>query len=606
MCETCQRLKLACVYPAPGTERKNKKRKALARRLKSDEVDEREPRAKSQRLSLESPRALLGDLVGLEPPELEGGHAQFTLAPRRAKQQSSSSSSSSSSSYDSPGRDADHHDHDNDHDHLDHKNEHEHIEQLEFDHTQDSRHTNSLEMRATDSLRITPVDEPDSTNDNTTTNNNDVLELSPRLDLWPGSTPTLNDTTSGSCMDEFLIPLMDAPLGFDILLPQPAAASPWHALKLDSDGQRLFEYFCTRQAPLMSVSPHNQWLEEFVPMAAQCDAVLYALVAWAGFHKSAGQDPQLAYSYLNKAMQQVVSNFAKAGVTTLATLLLICAAEICSGDVVHWNKHLSLAAKVINMNGGLASFVSTKSLQWLASNFAYHDLLAASTCARNTHFKPTEYEALMRRGSAGGSPDSLIGCCQSLFQLLAEVSDLAVEVHGVYANHSLDADARLESLRVVRLRAQLLERKIEQCTPNHLSILTLSQQDVERQLEMFECFQLAAKVHLYQSVLRMNSGSVSMQIAGRHLLRRVDSMLGSPVEGSIIFPLFLAGLCCCSDEERDRMRTRFAGYQERNLAQNISRTMNLLEEVWKRDDQGAKHVHWYSIIESRGWDICFA
>jgi transcriptional activator protein UGA3 len=257
------------------------------------------------------------------------------------------------------------------------------------------------------------------------------------------------------------------------------------------------------------------------------------------------------------------------------------------------------------MNGGLCSFVGTKSLQWLASNFAYHDLLAASTCARNTHFKPAEYETLMRRGATGGSPDSLIGCCQAIFQLLSEVSNLAVEVQALYASMGAD-DMAQAKLKGLRLKAQVLEGKIEQCTPNHLSILTLTPADMERQLELFECFQLAAKVHLYQSVLRMNASSMDMQITGGQLLRCVDSILGSGVEASIIFPLFLAGICCCTEDSRETMRERFGGYLDRNLAQNINRTLNLLEEVWRRDEFGTKHIHWYSIIETRGWDICFA
>jgi transcriptional activator protein UGA3 len=382
----------------------------------------------------------------------------------------------------------------------------------------------------------------------------------------------------------------------------PPSPTPFITLNLDDEGHRLFEYFCSRQAKIISVSPENSFLDVFVPMASESDAVLYGIVAWAGFHKDRGRHQEVGYRYLNKAMQAVVSNFNKGEMTTLAGLLLILAGEICNGDVVHWNKHLSLAAKIINMNGGLSNFVNTRALQWLATNFAYHDLLAASTCARrNTHFLPSEYDQIMRRALG---PDTLLGCCQPLFQILAEISDLAVESQQLYCDSSMLPS--VEMLKSVRSKAVALEQKIVACIPDHLGMITLSPQDLERQLTLFETFQLAAKIHLFQSVLRLNACSLDMQCLSRELLNSLDVVLGTDVEAGLVFPLFIAGISCYTPDSRQRMLERFDQFYERNLARNIRRTRQLLEEVWKRDEEGSKHVDWYGIIESRGWDLCFA
>lgn len=372
------------------------------------------------------------------------------------------------------------------------------------------------------------------------------------------------------------------------------------AVNLDEDGRLMYDYFVNKLAAIICVSPENSFLNVFVPMAWESEAVLCGLIAWASFHKDHGRQQDVGYKYLNRAMQNVLAKFNSGDPSILSALLLICAGEICNGDVVHWNKHLSLAAKIINMNGGLGSFTTSKSLQWLASNFAYHDLLAASTTAsRNTHFPPAEYEQIMRLSMG---PDTLLGCCQPLFQILAEISDLAVEAQKLYTSTM----ASVDQLRDLRNRAAAIEHKISLCVPDRLSLMTLSSLDLERQMTLFEAFQLTAKIHLLQSVLRLNASSVEMQCLGQELLTTLDVVLGTPVEGGLSFPMFIAGVACPKGPERAKILNRFTKFYERNLARNIKRSCELLEEVWDRDEGGTKHIHWYSIIESRGWDLCFA
>src|SRR5699024_6951342 len=121
-----------------------------------------------------------------------------------------------------------------------------------------------------------------------------------------------------------------------------------------------------------------------------------------------------------------------------------------------------------------------------------------------------------------------------------------------------------------------------------------------------EAFQLTARLHLRQSVLRQNSRSIEQQYLGRQLNDIIGKVLETPVEGGLVFPMFVAGLHCSTSESRDLHRVRFDRYYGRNLARNIKRARMLLEEVWTRDEWGSKHVDWYKIIQARGWDICFA
>lgn len=375
-----------------------------------------------------------------------------------------------------------------------------------------------------------------------------------------------------------------------------------YQIKLDSEGQRLFEYFVSKQAGIICVSPENSFLNVFVPMANESDSVLYAIVAWAGFHENAGRKQEIGFRYLNKAMQGVISDFNKYELTTLAGLLLIAAAEICNGDVLNWNKHLGLAAQVIKMNGGLQSFSSSKTLNWLGTNFSYHDLLASSIyTTRNTYFAPSEYKALM--DSASG-PDALLGCCHALFQLLAEISDLSVEMKKLYKFHG--SQVPLEDLREVQFKARNLQDKITMSVPDGKSLVNLTVEQTNLQLNLFEVFRTTAKLHLAQSVLRLTASSLEMQCCYQESLRLIDKVLGTSVEGGLIFPLFVTGVACCSPTARLSIVERFDAFYERNLARNIKRTVHLLEEVWKLDELGTRYVDWQALIEVRGWDLCFA
>lgn len=374
------------------------------------------------------------------------------------------------------------------------------------------------------------------------------------------------------------------------------------APRLDDDGRQMYDYFVNKLAGIICVSPENSFLSVFVPMAWESEAVLFGLVAWASFHKDHGKQQDVGYKYLNRSMQSVLAKFNSGDLSTLSAILLICASEICNGDVVHWSKHLSLAAKIINMNGGLSAFTTSKALQWLASNFAYHDLLAASTTAsRNTHFPPTDYEQVMRNSMG---PDTLLGCCQPLFQILAEISDLAVEAQKLYTAKNLMPTN--DQLRDIRNRAAAIDHKISLCVPDRIGLMSLSSLDLERQMTLFESFQLTARIHLLQSVLRLNASSIEMRCLGQELLASLDVVLGTPVEGGLAFPMFIAGIACPKGPERLHILERFQGFYDRNMARNIKRTKELLQEVWDRDEGGTKHIHWYSIIESRGWDLCFA
>lgn len=462
---------------------------------------------------------------------------------------------------------------------------------------------------------------------------------------------------------------------------------PWYYLHLDSFGVEMFAYYNNHLANMICVSSKiNSFINIFVPMAEQDRSVLYALVAYASFHHTMGRYEDVGLSYLNKAIQMVRRDLPKHQLTTLASILIIVTAEICKGDMVHWNRHLTAAADVIQMRGGIKNFTNDPTKRWLATNFVYHDLLAASKYKQKPHFEPKEYENILNMDEG---VHTLLGCCKPVFGLLAEISDLTVEAQEVYAAveagdtfssscNPASADSANDSANDVtdsskfsftpdslfskfqnnnspktgmsdakgnkkakdpssssddssfseylktkpvfsqrrisdRVRdlyhhVELLEAKIDSCKPDPNDILSLSKSkcDLEEQLTLFETFQLTAKIHLYQSICRRNAACLQLQVLTADLITSLDVILNTKVEGSLLFPLFIAAISSTTVKRRTEIVARFDLLYKRQLARNIVRALNLAEEVWKLDDNGEKYVNWYKVLEKNGWDICFA
>lgn len=115
---------------------------------------------------------------------------------------------------------------------------------------------------------------------------------------------------------------------------------------LSEKGILLFEYFRDKQSLLMSVSPLNYFRSVYLVFALRCKAVLYALLAWAGFH--AGLNDQ-GNEFFEKATSLVLNKESSklAKEELLASILILAAAKIFSGDIKYWHDYMRWAAAVI-------------------------------------------------------------------------------------------------------------------------------------------------------------------------------------------------------------------------------------------------------------------
>jgi transcriptional activator protein UGA3 len=434
----------------------------------------------------------------------------------------------------------------------------------------------------------------------------------------------------------------NSPISFDI--PQYFSPMP-HELIQDPIAVRLYDYYRDRLAGIMSIVPDesNYYTKVFLPMATVNKGVLYSIMAWAGYHMG-GDFEREGSKYMEKALDYIKATPIKTdsdALQRLANLLIMCGAEICKGDVKKWPVFLQWGSKIIRDRGGLYKFNQDKEQHWLISSFAYHDILASSTSERGTYFSVEDYDNFIVNFGFGVDP--LQGIVKPLFNIIGEISTLATEakrllkissnslgygimndeddddkkvdldtdVPGIDTPDSVDSDStkkytKYSSLLQIMQKASNMENKINNVKPDPEDLGQFTNEELELQLTLFELFQLTAKLHLRQSVLRLNPSSLETQFILCELLKCLDIVLKSSVESSLCFPLFIAGMNCTTKKDRRMMLERFNDIIQRYSFRNLERAKTVMEQVWMIDPSGTRCVDWYEIVKRLGWDLSFA
>lgn len=75
---------------------------------------------------------------------------------------------------------------------------------------------------------------------------------------------------------------------------------------------------------------------------------------------------------------------------------------------------------------------------------------------------------------------------------------------------------------------------------------------------------------------------------------------------ALLWPLFVAACEAETKGDRELATKAFGGTERRQGMQNIMRAWEVVQEVWKRADEGAyEEGNWRGICESKGWNIVF-
>ncbi|VEU23656.1 DEKNAAC104922 [Brettanomyces naardenensis] len=158
----------------------------------------------------------------------------------------------------------------------------------------------------------------------------------------------------------------------------------------------------------------------------------------------------------------------------------------------------------------------------------------------------------------------------------------------------------------IMVQCQELEARLNSAMPKQHILLRLKPKDLELQLTVFECFQLTAKIHLRQAVLRMAPSSLEIQYLVNQLIKSLDVLLGSDVEAALCFPMFIAGMNLIYPRDRKEMNERYNAFIKRYRWKNVLRCQIVMKQLWKMNPLGYKFVDWYDVVERMGWELSFA
>lgn len=437
---------------------------------------------------------------------------------------------------------------------------------------------------------------------------------------------------------------------FTPLPPSPPSIIP----ELTGKSAYLYNYYVETLSRKVCIAPSSQndsnsYQNIFLPLAHKDKGVLYGILAWSGFHldgdwiNEGKKYADLALEHMNKTLKESMDrNQGKddrhAILVKLATLLILCGAEICRGDVKNWSIYLYWGWKILFTNGGILNFNLTKEEHWLISNFAYHDLLASSSSERGTYFPSEDYETIFsdHAGLSQGNLNPLLGVSKKLYRIIGDISTLAFEskiiLSQYYNRDSINAKTGISEspifgtpkdindndsdlsihARMNRLlssvidKAIILQMEIDESKPDLTDLVNLTDEELEWQLTLFEAFQISAKLFLRQTIMKCNPSSLESQILANDLIKCIDIVLGSPVQASLVFPMFMSGIHCVTTYDRDTMRQRLDQFMKLYGPWNVTRAKFLMEKVWEQSPEGDRVVDWHSILKDLGWDINFA
>lgn len=421
--------------------------------------------------------------------------------------------------------------------------------------------------------------------------------------------------------------------------------------QLSPTGSYLYNYYSDVLSSKMAITPlalneTNCFQNVFLPLAQRDNGVLYGILVWSAFHlggewlKEGQKYLDLCLGHISKSLtnlkqkQEVglpspdnLKQNRQLVVNYLAALLILCGAEICRGDVRDWSIYLSWGWKIMTSNGGILNFNQTKEEYWLISNFAYHDLLSGSVVDRGTYFSPDTYDEIFQDKDkvSRGLIHALLGVSKKLYKCIGDINTLVGrsnkvlahlsaprhnETHQEFGSFSDDQrssqDERSTLLQSILDRAAEIEHEIDSAKPDAEDLRRLCDEDLEVQLTLFEANQLTCKLFLHQSIYRVNPSCLQSQMLTSHLLKCIDILLGSTVVGSLVFPVFIAGIHLIHTLDRGIMTQRLERYMKVYGPWNVRVVKIVMERVWDENPDGNKVVDWHHIVKELGWDINFA
>lgn len=378
------------------------------------------------------------------------------------------------------------------------------------------------------------------------------------------------------------------------LLPQLSAV----------EDRALLNHYSTIVSSVLSrkASVNNPFNHYLLPMAGGNEMVLHCLLALSANHWRKVQ-PELAERGLyhqGKATLALAAllpdvNSERNGDVALLASLLLCMTDLFDGESQGWKLHLEGARKLLlNLRSQRIEKMNSHS-RFLVRLARFLDSAATtSTCRAPLMGDDEDAIATADRLTAAADEEdaALYGVPKQLFHLV----DL---VNNVSSKRKTRVDAASEA--AFRKFAAGVEDKINIWSAHHQRQTQQNRSWSPLQTDVLyasTAFEYAIRLRLHQIV----EGYKLLPPVPDYVSKIVDAVqrirYGSPLEGSLVYPLVMAGGACGEYEHRLIIRDRLIVMEKTCGFGYVYNALDLMERVWKQRDETAgtgKIVNWAEI-----------
>ena len=249
--------------------------------------------------------------------------------------------------------------------------------------------------------------------------------------------------------------------------------------------------------------------------------------------------------------------------TSAATSLVLTMSEVCQGDRSTWYSHLNGTKDIIThasyglLNGTDALKQSTEG-QWILRNFAYHDVLASITLGRAPLLAATYLDGITNL------VDSCLGVGTEMLKYVALISTIQANI---FSTGDLPGEGEITKLDEIL-------RGWEPPAGTSKDLLPVA-----------IAYKCTAQILLYQleptnsKQCDFNQARINETLA--ELIAAISSITQNSIaEGSLVFPLFIAGGEVKTEHDRNLVRRRLQGTLHFRKFRNISQAIDVLEHLW--------------------------
>ncbi|KAM3080733.1 hypothetical protein ACMFMG_005665 [Clarireedia jacksonii] len=440
-----------------------------------------------------------------------------------------------------------------------------------------------------------------------------------------------------------------------MIAPSPTAspllefsAPAYEEFTAKSNRRVLVDHFCKVLSHLIVFKEDtgNPFRQLILPLSHASSPVMNAIFALSSAHMEyrGVENEEKSLDFHNKAIQglaQLIQQNKQANrEEILGAIMLLVYYEVLvqpgNSSIVHG--HLKGAMTIMDTKPQ----EPTPTSLFLERAFRFYDVIAAlsSGTAPNTNTQPSASPFQLPVAPDTGnsisplnSVDTLLGLSTELWPIIHRLSHLLSYKTSLAAAL---ADGQLSKACVLRTELETTSQAIETALTNWKpnipanensasadenedqdeswikNMIAIDDSRMQSILNNAEAYRHSAFIYLYRTI---HSNPTSHPVVQEHtrlslqacanVVELAELCQNGPMS-ALLWPLFVAACEAITKEGREMAEKAFVGIEKRQGMQNIMRTWEVVQEVWKRADEGTyEEGDWRTICDERGWKIIF-